>query len=82
MLTASAALRMGEEGGVSTKETGAGRVTGRVPHWGLERVDPGSRQRRTGAAIPLSPDIGALLQAPYFWPSNCWEPENTDYGEQ
>lgn len=21
------------------------------------------------------------LQAPYFWPSNCWEPENTDYGE-
>jgi hypothetical protein len=22
-----------------------------------------------------------LSQAPYFWPSNCWEPENTDYGE-
>ncbi|TNN46942.1 Regulator of G-protein signaling 6 [Liparis tanakae] len=21
----------------------------------------------------------APLQAPYFWPSNCWEPENTDY---
>lgn len=20
-------------------------------------------------------------QSPYFWPSNCWEPENTDYGE-
>lgn len=20
-------------------------------------------------------------QAPYFWPSNRWEPENTDYGE-
>lgn len=20
------------------------------------------------------------LQTPYFWPSNCWEPENTDYG--
>ncbi|XP_071962008.1 regulator of G-protein signaling 7-like isoform X2 [Antedon mediterranea] len=19
------------------------------------------------------------FQAPYFWPSNCWEPENTDY---
>lgn len=22
-----------------------------------------------------------LFQAPYFWPSNCWEPENTDYGK-
>lgn len=22
------------------------------------------------------------LQTPYFWPSNCWEPENTDYGER
>lgn len=21
------------------------------------------------------------FQNPYFWPSNCWEPENTDYGE-
>lgn len=21
------------------------------------------------------------FQTPYFWPSNCWEPENTDYGE-
>jgi regulator of G-protein signaling len=20
------------------------------------------------------------FQTPYFWPSNCWEPENTDYG--
>lgn len=19
------------------------------------------------------------FQTPYFWPSNCWEPENTDY---
>lgn len=26
--------------------------------------------------LPLSP------QTPYFWPSNCWEPENTDYGER
>ena len=25
--------------------------------------------------------IGLSFQAPYFWPSNCWEPENTDYGE-
>ncbi|GMS81789.1 hypothetical protein PENTCL1PPCAC_3965, partial [Pristionchus entomophagus] len=22
------------------------------------------------------------FQTPYFWPSNCWEPENTDYGTQ
>ncbi|UYV70543.1 RGS7 [Cordylochernes scorpioides] len=21
----------------------------------------------------------ACVQTPYFWPSNCWEPENTDY---
>lgn len=21
------------------------------------------------------------FQTPYFWPSNMWEPENTDYGE-
>lgn len=21
------------------------------------------------------------FQTPYFWPSNCWEPENTDYGK-
>jgi regulator of G-protein signaling len=20
------------------------------------------------------------FQTPYFWPSNCWEPENTEYG--
>ena len=20
-----------------------------------------------------------IFQTPYFWPSNCWEPENTDY---
>lgn len=20
-----------------------------------------------------------MNQTPYFWPSNCWEPENTDY---
>ena len=20
-----------------------------------------------------------FVQTPYFWPSNCWEPENTDY---
>lgn len=22
------------------------------------------------------------FQTPYFWPSNCWEPENTDYGKR
>lgn len=22
------------------------------------------------------------FQTPYFWPSNCWQPENTDYGEK
>ncbi|KAH8284293.1 hypothetical protein KR044_010046, partial [Drosophila immigrans] len=22
---------------------------------------------------------GGRFQTPYFWPSNCWEPENTDY---
>ena len=21
----------------------------------------------------------SVKQTPYFWPSNCWEPENTDY---
>lgn len=21
------------------------------------------------------------FQTPYFWPSNCWEPENSDYGK-
>lgn len=25
--------------------------------------------------------LSLSLQSPYFWPSNCWEPENTDYGE-
>lgn len=55
---------------------------GRGPPWVQERVDaaPGSGGQVAGG--PLSPDACALLQAPYFWPSNCWEPENTDYGEQ
>lgn len=64
------------------KRDRAEHVPGRGRHWVLEKVDPASRQRRAGASIPLSPDTCALLQAPYFWPSNCWEPENTDYGEQ
>lgn len=25
--------------------------------------------------------IHCLFQTPYFWPSNSWEPENTDYGK-
>ncbi|KAK6328048.1 hypothetical protein J4Q44_G00000260 [Coregonus suidteri] len=24
-------------------------------------------------------DDGTFYRLPYFWPSNCWEPENTDY---
>lgn len=23
--------------------------------------------------------FGSRFQTPYFWPSNCWDPENTDY---
>lgn len=31
--------------------------------------------------IVLSPNDLLSFQTPYFWPSNCWEPENTDYGK-
>lgn len=30
----------------------------------------------------LTPSNFVPHQAPYFWPSNCWEPENTDYGKR
>uniref|UniRef100_A0A8I5KXV8 Regulator of G protein signaling 7 n=1 Tax=Homo sapiens TaxID=9606 RepID=A0A8I5KXV8_HUMAN len=26
-----------------------------------------------------SPNMLVYRKTPYFWPSNCWEPENTDY---
>uniref|UniRef100_A0A673CLT7 Regulator of G protein signaling 6 n=1 Tax=Sphaeramia orbicularis TaxID=375764 RepID=A0A673CLT7_9TELE len=40
-----------------------------------------------GYFFPISDHVLSLkddgtfyrFQAPYFWPSNCWEPENTDY---
>ncbi|KAJ3607214.1 hypothetical protein NHX12_026727, partial [Muraenolepis orangiensis] len=40
-----------------------------------------------GYLFPISDHVLSLkddgtfyrFQAPYFWPSNCWEPENTDY---
>ncbi|CDQ66520.1 unnamed protein product [Oncorhynchus mykiss] len=32
---------------------------------------------RTKNTLPQM--LRVVQQAPYFWPSNCWEPENTDY---
>ncbi|KAF5922868.1 hypothetical protein HPG69_013213 [Diceros bicornis minor] len=64
--------------GASMKETGTEPVTGGVLPGGRggQTLAPGQGKASTGI---LSPDTHALLQAPYFWPSNCWEPENTDY---
>ncbi|RXN16730.1 regulator of G- signaling 6-like protein [Labeo rohita] len=55
-----------------------------------EAIHIGSLIAAQGYLFPISDhvltlkDDGTLyrFQAPYFWPSNCWEPENTDYGKR
>ncbi|XP_036003151.1 regulator of G-protein signaling 6 [Fundulus heteroclitus] len=52
-----------------------------------EAMHIGSLIAAQGYFFPISDHILCLkddgtlyrFQAPYFWPSNCWEPENTDY---
>ncbi|KAK6307206.1 hypothetical protein J4Q44_G00223540 [Coregonus suidteri] len=52
-----------------------------------EAIHLGSQIAALGYLFPISDhvltlkDDGTLyrFQAPFFWPSNCWEPENTDY---
>uniref|UniRef100_A0A671W7L3 Regulator of G protein signaling 6 n=1 Tax=Sparus aurata TaxID=8175 RepID=A0A671W7L3_SPAAU len=52
-----------------------------------EAIHLGSLVAAHGYIFPISDhvltlkDDGTLyrFQSPYFWPSNCWEPENTDY---
>ncbi|XP_041929015.1 regulator of G-protein signaling 6-like isoform X1 [Alosa sapidissima] len=52
-----------------------------------EAVHLGSLIAAHGYFFPISDHVLTLkddgtffrFQSPYFWPSNCWEPENTDY---
>ncbi|KAG8126085.1 hypothetical protein E2320_021241, partial [Naja naja] len=52
-----------------------------------ESIHLGSLVAAQGYIFPISDHVLTLkddgtfyrFQAPYFWPSNCWEPENTDY---
>ncbi|XP_039190059.1 regulator of G-protein signaling 6 isoform X1 [Crotalus tigris] len=52
-----------------------------------ESIHMGSLIAAQGYIFPISDHVLTLkddgtfyrFQAPYFWPSNCWEPENTDY---
>uniref|UniRef100_A0AAX7VVK8 Regulator of G protein signaling 6 n=1 Tax=Astatotilapia calliptera TaxID=8154 RepID=A0AAX7VVK8_ASTCA len=52
-----------------------------------EAMHIGSLIAAQGYFFPISDHVLTLkddgtfyrFQAPYFWPSNCWEPENTDY---
>ncbi|XP_049595432.1 regulator of G-protein signaling 6 isoform X1 [Syngnathus scovelli] len=52
-----------------------------------EAIHLGSLIAAHGYIFPISDHVLALkddgtlyrFQSPYFWPSNCWEPENTDY---
>ncbi|XP_050831394.1 regulator of G-protein signaling 6 isoform X1 [Serinus canaria] len=52
-----------------------------------EAIHLGSLIAAQGYIFPISDHVLTLkddgtfyrFQAPYFWPSNCWEPENTDY---
>ncbi|KFP07895.1 Regulator of G-protein signaling 6, partial [Calypte anna] len=52
-----------------------------------EAIHLGSLIAAQGYVFPISDHVLSLkddgtfyrFQAPYFWPSNCWEPENTDY---
>ncbi|XP_073465800.1 regulator of G-protein signaling 6 isoform X2 [Aquarana catesbeiana] len=53
----------------------------------VEAIHLGSLIAAQGYIFPISDHVLTLkddgtfyrFQAPYFWPSNCWEPENTDY---
>ncbi|XP_065451381.1 regulator of G-protein signaling 6 isoform X3 [Chrysemys picta bellii] len=53
----------------------------------VEAIHMGSLIAAQGYIFPISDHVLTLkddgtfyrFQAPYFWPSNCWEPENTDY---
>uniref|UniRef100_A0A3P9Q498 Regulator of G protein signaling 6 n=1 Tax=Poecilia reticulata TaxID=8081 RepID=A0A3P9Q498_POERE len=52
-----------------------------------EAIHLGSLIAAHGYIFPISDHVLTLkddgthyrFQSPYFWPSNCWEPENTDY---
>ncbi|XP_048865194.1 regulator of G-protein signaling 7-like isoform X2 [Brienomyrus brachyistius] len=52
-----------------------------------EAVHLGSLMAAIGYFFPISDHVLTLkndgtfyrFQTPYFWPSHCWEPENTDY---
>uniref|UniRef100_A0AAY4C9U3 Regulator of G-protein signaling 6 n=1 Tax=Denticeps clupeoides TaxID=299321 RepID=A0AAY4C9U3_9TELE len=52
-----------------------------------EAIHIGSLIAAQGYIFPISDHVLTLkddgtfyrFQAPFFWPSNCWEPENTDY---
>ncbi|XP_072301646.1 regulator of G-protein signaling 6-like [Eucyclogobius newberryi] len=71
--------------------TGADIVQWLMKTFGIE--DPaeamhiGSLIASQGYFFPISDHVLSLkddgtfyrFQAPYFWPSHCWEPENTDY---
>ncbi|XP_028295988.1 regulator of G-protein signaling 6-like [Gouania willdenowi] len=53
----------------------------------VEAMHIGTLIAAQGYFFPISDHVLSLkddgafyrFQAPYFWPSNCWEPENTDY---
>ncbi|KAJ8247992.1 hypothetical protein GJAV_G00236940 [Gymnothorax javanicus] len=53
----------------------------------VEALHLGSLMAAHGYFFPISDHVLTLkddgtfyrFQTPYFWPSNCWEPENTDY---
>ncbi|XP_066550423.1 regulator of G-protein signaling 6 isoform X2 [Amia ocellicauda] len=53
----------------------------------VEAIHLGSLITAQGYFFPISDHVLTLkddgtfyrFQSPYFWPSNCWEPENTDY---
>ncbi|KAF4084420.1 hypothetical protein AMELA_G00128500 [Ameiurus melas] len=54
----------------------------------VEALHLGTLMAAHGYFFPISDHVLTLkddgtfyrFQTPYFWPSNCWEPENTDYG--
>ncbi|XP_056433301.1 regulator of G-protein signaling 7-like [Gadus chalcogrammus] len=53
----------------------------------VEALHLGTLMAAHGYFFPISDHVLSLkddgtfyrFQTPYFWPSNCWEPENTDY---
>uniref|UniRef100_A0A673Y5M3 Regulator of G protein signaling 6 n=1 Tax=Salmo trutta TaxID=8032 RepID=A0A673Y5M3_SALTR len=62
-------------------------LTASLPFPVAEAMHIGSLIAAQGYFFPISDHVLSLkddgsfyrFQAPYFWPSNCWEPENTDY---